>query len=148
VRKAGKYSERTKRATLARLERNGGNRHQTAKEMGIPPRTVSAWALRAEAKGELPTAAVQVETSNTPLDDQLERLARQMVAVTLEKLDDANLPQVVGALKMVLERLDQVKDDEEEAEGSEDIYEKLAHLIGRYAADGAALSASAASEEG
>jgi hypothetical protein len=144
--KGKQYSERTKRLTLARLERNGGNRHQTAKEMGIPPQTVSSWALRAEAKGELLPSAVQVETDSMPLDDQLERLARRMVAVTLEKLDDANLSQVVGALKMVLERLDQVKDDEE-AEGVDDIYEKLADLITRKAAEGTAVGVSDLPEE-
>ncbi len=126
------YSKQTKFAALAALERNGGNRYQTAKETGIPHGTLARWVKEAELRGELPMMSrpLPQPDEDAPLDDQLEEVVRRMVAVMPEKVEEASLPELVRSLTAVLATLNQARADKEQ---SGDVYEKLARLMDRYA---------------
>lgn len=118
VTKRQPYSEEQKAEALVALERNEGNLYRTSKETGIKTGTLHRWA--------------HPESAMT-LDERLEHLAYQLVAAMPEKLDGANLHQIIEALKFVLDKIGRA---EEEKRG--DVYEKLARLIDRYAAEKAA----------
>jgi hypothetical protein len=74
---------------------------------------------------------IQPELSvDAPLGERFERIAYQLVAAMTEKLEEANLHQITEALKFVFEKMGQTED------GSEvDVYEKLARLMDRFAAE-------------
>lgn len=125
------YSRWTKLEALAELARNGGNIHKTAKEIGVPPQRLSDWA-KAQREGRL--LPIQPGLSvDAPLEERFERIAYQLVTAMTEKLEEANLHQITEALKFVFDKIGQTGEDD----GS-DVYEKLAHLINRYAAPGTA----------
>lgn len=129
ARKPRQYSPERKLAALAALARNGGDLYRTAKELHIPNGTLSGWVRQAQARGEpLPQGEVA-------LDERLEQLARQMVAVMPEKVEEASLQELARALTIVLGTMNQARAGKEE---SGDVYEKLARLMDRYAATGAA----------
>lgn len=125
------YSQWMKLAALDELERNGGNVYSTAKQVGIPPQRLSDWA-KAKREGRLPTIQPALSV-DAPLDERFEHVAYQLVAAMTEKLGEANLHQITEALKFVFDKLGHTEEDD----GS-DVYEKLADLINRYAADGTA----------
>lgn len=128
--KQRRYSRRARVAALEALDRNGGNLYKTMKETGISDQTLSRWR-RAELGGDaLSERAAAAAQSGMRLDDELEKLAQQIVAILPEKLYEANLHQIIEALKFVLDKVGQAGGDE-----GADVYEKLAHLINRYAAD-------------
>ena len=89
--------------------------------------------MEAQPSGEilqlLPPAAPQDD--ETPLDDQLERLARQMVAVMPEKVEEANLQELARSLSIVLATMNLTRSDKEK---KTDVREKLARLLDHYAA--------------
>lgn len=130
----GLYSPWTKVAALAELERSGHSYYQTEKKTGIPRATLRRWERQRQRAETQPVeeGAIPSEDDET-LDDQFEDVAYQLVAALPEKLEEANLHQLIEALKFVLDRVGQAEDDE-----GAGVYEKLAHLINRYAAPGAA----------
>jgi hypothetical protein len=115
---------------LAELDRNGGNIFQTAKETGISTRTLGRWW---QQRGESQQPVIEAPGDDATLDERLEHLAYQLVEAMPQALDEANLHQIIEALKFVLDKIGQTGDDK-----GADVYEKLAHLINRYAADGPA----------
>jgi hypothetical protein len=100
------------------------------RETGITKQTLSRWRrmeLDSDAVRQRAEVAAQGEAT---LDDELERLARQIVEILPEKLYEANLHQIIEAFKFILDKVGQAGD------GSEaDVYEKLARLMDRYATE-------------
>ncbi len=121
TKRKGQYSRWTKLAALAELERSGHSYYQTEKKTGIPRATLRRWELEQE-RGDLPlvTSALPPPVDDADLDDRFERLADQLVAALPEKLDEANLHQIIEALKLVLDKAGQAGGDR-----STDAREKL-----------------------
>lgn len=132
--KTGAYSLVAKLAALAALERNAGNLYRTAKELGIPKQTLSGW-VRQQRAGKLVPPATPERADEAALDEQLERLARQMVAAMPDKVDEASLQDLARALTIVLDSLNHARADKEKVSHAR---EKLAEILERYAAAGGA----------
>ncbi len=129
-----KYSQKAKSAALEALDRNEHNYYRTEKETGIPYSTLKRWE-RQRSQALLGTAERGLPLEGVTLGQQLEGIAYQLVAALPEKLEEANLHQTIEALKFVLEKVGQVEGDR-----SADVYEKLARLMDRYAAEKRAVS--------
>jgi transposase-like protein len=135
VKKARPYSLQTKLAALVALERNDGNVFRTAREIGISVVTLRSWR-KAQREGRLVLPAMQPELpDDASLDERLEQIVQQMVAIMPEKLENASLHELVRSLAMVRATMNEARAEKEE---SSDVYEKLARLMDRYAAAEAA----------
>ncbi|MEP7293729.1 MAG: hypothetical protein ABI835_18220 [Chloroflexota bacterium] len=118
------YSLRTKAAVLAALDRNGGHITRTSLQTGVSRGTVSRWAREAQQRtADEKEAALKKEM---PLDEQLEQLARQMVDVMPEKVEEATLQELARALPIVLKTL---KETRTSMERSSNVREKFALLL-------------------
>ncbi|MFN8451027.1 MAG: hypothetical protein U0521_21230 [Anaerolineae bacterium] len=138
-----RYSVARKLAALAVLDRNGGNLYQTMKETGIPEGTLSNW-VKAQQEGRLPIIESAL-SGDASLDDQLEHLARQMVAVMPEKLDEASLQELARSLTIILDTLKETRTEKEKTSHAR---EKLAEILERYAAAGGEAGASETTDGG
>jgi transposase-like protein len=135
VKKARPYSLQTKLAALVALEWNDGNVFRTAREIGISVVTLRSWR-KAQREGRLVLPAMQPELpEDASLDERLEQIVQQMVAIMPEKLENASLQELVRSLAMVRATMNEARAEKEE---SSDVYEKLARLMDRYAAAEAA----------
>jgi hypothetical protein len=83
--------------------------------------------------GEMPQQEAILPDTNETLGDQLEYIRQQIVDILPEKLYEANLHQIIEALKFVLEKIGQTGDDQ-----STDARERLIQLLDRYAEAGEA----------
>lgn len=99
--KARRYSDEDRSDAVAALCANGGNVKRTARELGIPEKTLANWA-----KGDRhPEAAAAAEEKKGPLADRLEQVAWQLADAIPGKLDAAPLQQVATALGIVVDKL-------------------------------------------
>ena len=134
------YSLQTKLAALIELERNGGNLYQTARILGMDEKTLASWA-QAQREGKLVAPPLPSEPpvpdEDAPLDERLEQIVQQMVAIMPQKLEEASLQELVRSLTMVRATLQEARAEKEE---NSDVYEKLARLMDRFAPAGSADS--------
>ncbi len=122
------YSAEKKADALAKLEANGGNVYLTARQTGISEASISRWR---KAKEQHESSATPIESVNdAPLDEQLEQLALQMVAVMPEKVEEASLQELARALTIVLDRMNQARTGKERVSHAR---EKLAEILEKYA---------------
>ena len=131
VTKRRNYSSWTKAAALAEVDRNGGKVYQTAKAIGVSARTLERWVRAARLQGDPAAAGSLPPEDEAALDDQLEQLARQMVAVMPEKVEQANLQELTRSLAIVLGAINQTRTGKETTSHAR---EKLAEILERYAA--------------
>ena len=133
----GRYSQETKLAVLARLDRNGGNYYLTAKEAGIAWSTLSKW-VKDQHEGRLPMLSPRPEPfdEKASLADQLGQIVGQMVAIMPEKVEEASLQELTRSLTSILATMNQVR-AETEAKEDDEIYERLVRHLSQYAPDGA-----------
>ena len=133
-----RYSEQRKTAALATLAQNGGNRYRTAKQLGIPESTLASWARKAQMPGKPPKvkrSMPQID-ENAPFDDQLEQVARQMVSIMPEKVEESSLQELTRSLSIVLATMKEARAGKDEKDSEEDVYEKLHKLMAHLASAG------------
>ncbi|HYD00890.1 MAG TPA: hypothetical protein VEB22_06650 [Phycisphaerales bacterium] len=108
--KAGKrqYSDSDKATALAALDANGGNVRRTARETGIPEKTIADWR---DGRGVVPEVAEIREEKKEALGDVFERVSRLYLeralsedAVSETKGKDAVIAAATAADKMQLLR--------------------------------------------
>ncbi len=130
---------------LAELDRNGGNIYKTAKDLGIPPRTLLRWVKAHDAGQLLPPTPQPELADDAALDERLEQLARQMVAVMPEKVEEATLQELARTLTIVLDMMNQTRAGKEKSSHAR---EKLAEILERYAAAAGAAGTPESSDGG
>ena len=116
---------------LIALDRNGGNIYLTAKAIGLSSATLYKWnQARQEGRLVMPSPRPDLP-ADASLDDQLEQIARQMVAIMPEKVEDANLQELTRSLSIVIATMNQTRTGKEKTSHAR---EKLAEILERYAA--------------
>lgn len=129
--KKRRYSDDERAEALVALSANGGNVEGTARQLGIPERTLEHWA-----KGQRhPEARQMANKKKKPLADCLEALARKLVQAMPDKAKDASLQQIAVSLgiavdKMLLLRGEPTVNVSQEFRSPEEAQEKLAKLLG------------------
>jgi hypothetical protein len=112
------YSTEDRAATLAVLRSNNNNAAATARETGIPVRTVRFWRKRQEEaamdfNGNVPlppkkapagVPAEAVAWSQEHLASRLEEIATQAAEVVAGKLEDASAQQAAVVLGIVIDK--------------------------------------------
>jgi transposase-like protein len=108
------YSEADRQAAIDRLRENDGNVRLTAKQTGIPQRTLFRWR---EEAGIAPPAEEPKATASNPsindeevlqrlhgLEDTVITLSEQLGKVVSEELEEAPFNQQVTALIQLIDR--------------------------------------------
>jgi transposase-like protein len=97
------YSREVKATTLAALAVNSGNVNLTARQMGLPRRTVNAWAL---GRGISPAVIAKKEALQKPLADLLEDLARKVCEELMrpERIKNATFMELLRAMDMATDK--------------------------------------------
>lgn len=97
-------------AALSALKANGGAIRQTARQIGIPPSTLSRWAAEAGLTGTDGTL------KKLPTDEQLAAELRRVAAMLLdqmtqpEKLKRASLKDVAIAFGVAIDKMERLLD--------------------------------------
>jgi transposase-like protein len=136
--KKRRYSDEGRAAALAALAANAGNVARTAKQLGIPARTLESWA-----KGERhPEAAQMCDEKKGPMADALQQAARKIVDSLAGKIERASLKDAAIAFGVLIDKMRLLRDQ------PTDIVKSDADLTltGRIAAYEAAYAGAAARE--
>ena len=110
------YTYADKIKALAALSDNHGDIFKTHAQTGIPYAVLQVWA----------------KDQGVTLNDRLVKAAYRLLAALPDKLDKADLQQIVRALSVVLDNIKQ--DDSAEGGQRVDVYEKLARIMDQYTA--------------
>lgn len=112
-----KYTEEERAAALAALTANGGNLAKTAREVGVPRKTLEAWRLEikppdsesaASPRHRQPKTVVSVdayERAAGQLDEKLESIAHRLADLIPGKIDGASLQQCAVSLGIAIEKM-------------------------------------------
>jgi len=141
-----RYSPRDKVSALSIVDTCLGNFAEAARLTGIPWTTLRTWKRHQESQ-PLPASLPSDSPDSIPvcLESKLARLLEEKVemlveAITPERLAAANLPQVMGSLKLILDRLQSLRGVETAAHHLsikliEDDRKRLADILRRYIPD-------------
>lgn len=96
-----RYSDDDRANALAALAANGGNVNKTAKEIGVPPKTIENWA-----KGDRhPEAANLGELKKLPMADALELVAWKLLGRIDELSDKGPLNQTSVSFGIAIDKM-------------------------------------------
>lgn len=110
------YSDEERANTLAALAANGGNVNLTAKQLGIPAKTIENWS-----KGKAhPDVAKLGEQKKGPLADALEVVAFKIVDLLPEKIPSATLQQAATSLGILVDKMQLLRNKPTEIQGAPD----------------------------
>ena len=100
VQKKRRYSDEQRAATVAAVAANGGNVQKTAKQLGIPKKTIEHW-VKQERHAE---AAKNGQLKRGPLADQFLELAAKLVGIADAKADKLNAKDAVIAAGVAVDK--------------------------------------------
>ena len=96
-----RYSDEERANALAALAANGGNVQRTARQLGIPHKTLDNWA-----KGVChPEAAENGNNKKGDMADALEALAWKLISAMPQKIKKASLAQVATAAGIAIDKM-------------------------------------------
>jgi transposase-like protein len=95
------YSDEDRANALAALAANGGNIEQTARQLGLPRKTVSNWA----SGNRHPEAAHLGRRKKKDLADALEAVAWKIAGALARKINAASLSSAAIALGICIEKM-------------------------------------------
>jgi hypothetical protein len=95
------HSDKTKATTLLLLKSNRGSVKKTARVTGLPERTIAYWrdgySINADVRA-------MVKEKSLALADELEAIAFQCVGILPQKLERADVRDLVGALSQAIDK--------------------------------------------
>jgi len=95
------YSDEERATALASLDGNGGNRQRTARQLGIPRKTLATWA-----SGPIhPGLADLRHQKKRELADALEQVAYRLLDAIPGKLEGANLLELAITLGILVDKM-------------------------------------------
>lgn len=100
------YSDNDKAIALAALDANEGNVLRTAKQLGIPHKTLDEWA---KGRNQVPQVADLHKEKRKDLGDRLEDLAHSLVDILPDKIPEASLRDLAGALIVAVDKMQLLK---------------------------------------
>jgi transposase-like protein len=120
------YSDDERASALAALDANGGDVAHTARQIGIPRKTISEWA---NGRVHPDVANARLEKKEC-LADRLEVVARQLVDLIPEKAKDAELREVAVAFGIAVDKMRLLREQPTTISRSADLTdeERLARL--------------------
>lgn len=92
------YSAERKAEVLALVEANGGNVQQTSRDTGIPHQTIRVWLETPERFSNLRNE------KRSELSQKLKNIAHQCADLLPERLPDASVRDIVGAMGQSIEK--------------------------------------------
>src|SRR5262245_22704643 len=95
------YTHHERVSALATLAANGGNVTRTAESLGIPRVTLSQWAHGTRRPEVLETA----EATKEALRDLLERAARVLIGVALDKAEELSGKDAMIAVGIAVDKM-------------------------------------------
>lgn len=95
------YSDEERGATLTALDANGGNVSKTARETGVPRKTVEEW----RDGRHVPEVANIRQGKRRALADELEELAYLCLDLLPDKLNDASAAATATALGIAVDKM-------------------------------------------
>jgi hypothetical protein len=101
-RKKRQYSDSQKAEYLAALDLNGGNVNGTAKQLGIPSKTLENWSL---GKNQHPDVANMGGEKKEQLVDRMDKIVHQLLDVIPDKIPEANLTQLSTAYGIMYDKI-------------------------------------------
>lgn len=109
-----RYSDEDRANAIAALAANGGNVARTAKQLGIPAKTVENWA-----KGDRhPEAADLGDKKKGVLADKLEEVAWKLAGSLDQKIEAAGLQQTATSLGIVIDKMQLLRNKPTEIQGA------------------------------
>lgn len=96
------YSDSDKATALVTLDANGGNVARTARLLRIPHKTLDDWV---KGRNQHADVAMLTDYKRGDLTEELEEIAHQCADLLPEKLPNASVREIVGALHIVIEKL-------------------------------------------
>lgn len=112
------YTPEDKAASLAALAANGGNLAKTARQVGVPRKTLALWAQRVQEatpadattppkKGVAAEVAAMLPDASACLADKLEHVANVLTGhlTDPEKIADASLNQIAVAAAVAIDKM-------------------------------------------
>jgi transposase-like protein len=127
--KRRRYTDNDRASALAALAANAGNLTHTARQLGIPKRTLSQWA----AGSRHPEATQAAEGKKGELADGLEEVAWKLANVIPEKLAGASLKDTAVALGIVIDKMRLLREQPTAISKTESGNDDLAKRIDDYA---------------
>ncbi len=95
------YSENEKAAALAALAANAGNVSHTARQIGIPAKTIENWS-RGQVHADVARTG---EEKKIDLADKLELVAHKLADAMDGKIADASLQQVATSFAITIDKM-------------------------------------------
>jgi hypothetical protein len=95
------YSDEERATALAALDGNGGNRQRTARQLGIPRKTLATWASGAVH----PAVADLRHQKKRDLADGLEQVAYRLLDAIPGKLEGASLLELAIGLGILVDKM-------------------------------------------
>lgn len=96
------YSDAEKAESLAALDANGGNVSKTARDLGLPRKTLAQWAADRHIHQDV---AELRQEKKIDLAARLEQIARQLAEAMPEKMATANLQQVATSMGIAIDKM-------------------------------------------
>lgn len=96
------HSDNRKAEALAALDANGGNVARTARQLGIPRKTLSEWAA---GRGVAEDVAEIRQQKTEALADRLETIAHSLLDSFKDKLPDASLKDAATAFGIAVDKM-------------------------------------------
>ena len=95
------YSDEQKALALAGLDANAGNVARTARQLGLPRKTLDQWA-----KGRVPPGVANLRhQKKEALADRLEELAGRLLDAMPGKIAGASLIQLAVAVGIIIDKM-------------------------------------------
>lgn len=102
-----RYSDEDRAATLAALDMQGGNLSSTSRETGVPLKTIAEWR-----DGRAPDCVADLRKEKTiALADKLESIAHQCVDLMPDRMPDASLRDLAGAMHLAVDKMRLLRGD-------------------------------------
>ena len=100
-----RYSDADRAAALAALDANGGNLAGTARQLGMPRKTLAEWAA-----GRTPPGMADLrQQKRGDLATELEGIAYKLVEAMPGKIEGANLQQLATSLGIAVDKVQLLK---------------------------------------
>lgn len=100
------YSDNDKAGALVALDANEGNVNRTAKQLGVPRKTLAMWADNRHLSADV--ADIRQEKKKE-LSEKLEDLAHSLVDMLPSKLPQASVRDLAGALIVAVDKMQLLK---------------------------------------
>jgi transposase-like protein len=97
-----RYSDEEKAQALAALDANGGNVAKTARQIGVPRKTLAEWAADRHTHDDV--AEIR-QRKKIDLAQQLENIARQIADALPDKIQAANLQQAATSMAIAIDKM-------------------------------------------